>query len=180
MTITEIRSQFPILDTRVYGKPLVYLDNAASAQRPQAVVDCWTGLVQGANANIHRAVHNLAAQATDAYEDARDRVKSFINAPVREEIVFTSGATASINLVASSYGQSFVNQGDEIIVSVCEHHSNIVPWQLLCERKGAVLKVLETNEQGLLEPERLSTLLSPRTKWWLSRTFPMCWALSTR
>ena len=164
MTIAEIRSQFPILDTLVYGKPLVYLDNAASAQRPQAVVDCWTGLVLGANANIHRAVHHLAAQATDAYEGARDRVKSFINAPAREEIVFTSGATASINLVASSYGQSFVNQGDEIIVSVCEHHSNIVPWQLLCERKGAVLKVLETNEQGLLEPERLSTLLSPRTK----------------
>ena len=111
MTITEIRSQFPILDTRVYGKSLVYLDNAATAQRPQAVVDCWKGLVEGSNANIHRAVHSLAAQATEAYEGARDRVKTFINASAREEIIFTSGATASINLVASSYGQLFVNQG---------------------------------------------------------------------
>ena len=118
MSLTQIRSQFPILDTQVYGKPLVYLDNAASAQRPQAVVDCWKGLVEGSNANIHRAVHHLAAQATDAYEGARDRVKSFLNAEAREEIVFTSGATASMNLVAFSYGQVFVNQGDEIIVSV--------------------------------------------------------------
>ena len=143
MTITEIRSQFPILDTRVYGKSLVYLDNAATAQRPQAVVDCWKGLVEGSNANIHRAVHSLAAQATEAYEGARDRVKTFINASAREEIIFTSGATASINLVACSYGQLFVNQGDDVVVTVCEHHSNIVPWQLLCERKGAVLKVLD-------------------------------------
>jgi cysteine desulfurase/selenocysteine lyase len=164
MNITQIRSQFPILDTQVYGKPLVYLDNAATAQRPQAVVDCWKSLVEGSNANIHRAVHHLAAQATEAYEGARDRVKSFLNAETREEIVFTSGATASINLVASSFGQLFVNQGDEIIVSVCEHHSNIVPWQLLCERKGAVIKVLETDENGLLNPEKLRTLLSERTK----------------
>lgn len=164
MSLTQIRSQFPILDTQVYGKPLVYLDNAASAQRPQAVVDCWKGLVEGSNANIHRAVHHLAAQATDAYEGARDRVKSFLNAEAREEIVFTSGATASMNLVAFSYGQAFVNQGDEIIVSVCEHHSNIVPWQMLCERKGAVLKVLETEENGLLCPAKLQGLLSERTK----------------
>lgn len=164
MSLTQIRSQFPILDTQVYGKPLVYLDNAASAQRPQAVVDCWKGLVEGSNANIHRAVHHLAAQATDAYEGARDRVKSFLNAEAREEIVFTSGATASMNLVAFSYGQAFVNQGDEIIVSVCEHHSNIVPWQMLCERKGAVLRVLETEENGLLCPAKLQGLLSERTK----------------
>ena len=164
MGITEIRSQFPILDTRVYGKPLVYLDNAATAQRPRTVVDCWKELVEGENANIHRAVHHLAAQATEAYEGARDRVRSFINAAAREEIVFTSGATASINLVASSYGQLFVNQGDEIIVSVCEHHSNIVPWQLLCERKGAVLKVLEVEEDGQLNPERLRGLLGEHTK----------------
>lgn len=164
MSITEIRQQFPVLDTQVYGKPLVYLDNAATAQRPRAVIECWTGLVEGANANIHRAVHHLAAQATDAYEGARDRVKNFINAGAREEIVFTSGATASINLVASSYGQAFVNQGDEVIVSVCEHHSNIVPWQLLCERKGASLKVLETDEGGLLNPQTLRRLLGPRTK----------------
>lgn len=164
MSITEIRQQFPVLDTQVYGKPLVYLDNAATAQRPRAVIECWTGLVEGANANIHRAVHHLAAQATEAYEGARDRVREFINAGAREEIVFTSGATASINLVASSFGQVFVNQGDEIIVSVCEHHSNIVPWQLLCQRKGAVLKVLETEEDGLLSAQRLRGLLTPRTK----------------
>ena len=164
MTITEIRSQFPILDTRVYGKQLVYLDNAATAQRPLSVVDCWKGLVEGSNANIHRAVHTLAAQATDAYEGTRNRVKTFINAAVREEIIFTSGATASINLVASSYGQQFVNQGDEVIVSVCEHHSNIVPWQLLCQRKGAVLKVLDVEDDGRLSPASLKNLLTNRTK----------------
>ena len=164
MTITEIRAQFPILNTQVYGKPLVYLDNAATAQRPEAVVDCWTQLVEGSNANIHRAVHHLAAQATEAYEGARDRVRSFLNASAREEIIFTSGATASINLVASSFGQVFVNQGDEVIVSACEHHSNIVPWQLLCERKGAILKVLEPEEDGLLSVQKLQNLLTPRTK----------------
>ena len=164
MTVTEIRALFPILDTPVYGKPLVYLDNAATAQRPQAVVDCWNELVEGANANIHRAVHHLAAQATDAYEGARNRVQAFINAAAREEIVFTSGATASINLVAFSYGQVFVNQGDEVVVSTCEHHSNIVPWQMLCERKGATLRVLEPNEDGLLDPESLSALLNEHTK----------------
>ena len=164
MTITEIRAQFPILNTQVYGKPLVYLDNAATAQRPEAVVDCWKQLVEGSNANIHRAVHHLAAQATDAYEGARDRVRSFLNASAREEIIFTSGATASINLVASSFGQVFVNQGDEVIVSACEHHSNIVPWQLLCERKGAILKVLEPEEDGLLSVQKLQNLLTPRTK----------------
>ncbi|MBO6096651.1 MAG: cysteine desulfurase, partial [Bacteroidales bacterium] len=147
-----------------YGKPLVYLDNAATAQRPQAVTDCWVGLVNGANSNIHRAVHHLAAQATEAYEGARDRVRHFINAGAREEVIFTSGATASINLVASSFGQQFVNQGDEVIVSVCEHHSNIIPWQLLCERKGARLKVLETEENGRLSPQRLRPLLSSHTK----------------
>ena len=164
MTIAEIRAQFPILNTQVYGKPLVYLDNAATAQRPKAVVDCWKQLVEGSNANIHRAVHHLAAQATDAYEGARDRVRSFLNASAREEIIFTSGATASINLVASSFGQSFVSQGDEVVVSVCEHHSNIVPWQLLCQRNGAVLRVLEPEEDELLSVQKLQTLLTPRTK----------------
>ena len=164
MTITEIRAQFPILNTQVYGKPLVYLDNAATAQRPEAIVDCWKQLVEGSNANIHRAVHHLAAQATEAYEGARDRVRSFLNASAREEIIFTSGATASINLVASSFGQVFVNQGDEVIVSACEHHSNIVPWQLLCQRNGAILKVLEPEEDGLLSVQKLQNLLTPRTK----------------
>ena len=164
MSITEIRRQFPILDTRVYGKPLVYLDNAATAQRPQSVVACWKELVDGGNANIHRAVHHLAAQATEAYEGARNRMKAFINAPAREEIVFTSGATASINLVASSFGQQFVNQGDDVVVTVCEHHSNIVPWQLLCERKGAVLKVVDIEEDGRISPDSLRKVLTDRTR----------------
>jgi len=164
MTIPEIRSQFPILGTQVYGKPLVYLDNAASAQRPQAVTDCWKNLVEGANANIHRAVHHLAAEATDAYEGARDRVKTFLNAAAREEIVFTSGATAAINLVATSFGEAFVREGDEIVVSVCEHHSNLVPWQMLCGRRGARLRVFEPDEDGLLDPQKLSDLLDSHTR----------------
>ena len=164
MSVSEIRTQFPILSRRVYGKPLVYLDNAATAQRPQAVVDLWQKLVLEDNANIHRAVHHLAAEATDAYESARDAVKDFLHASAREEIIFTSGATASINLVAFSFGEAFVHEGDEIVVSVAEHHSNIVPWQLLCERKKAVLKVLDIRENGLLAVEDVEKLISQRTK----------------
>ena len=164
MSVSEIRSQFPILSHTVYGKPLVYLDNAATAQRPKAVVDLWQKLALEENANIHRAVHHLAAQATDAYEGARDAVKEFLNAASREEIVFTSGATASMNLVAFSFGEAFIHEGDEVIVSVAEHHSNIVPWQMLCERKKAVLKVLDIRENGVLSVESLEKLISRRTK----------------
>ena len=164
MSVSEIRSQFPILSHTVFGKPLVYLDNAATAQRPQAVVDLWQKLALEENANIHRAVHHLAAQATDAYEGARDAVKEFLNAASREEIVFTSGATASMNLVAFSFGEAFIHEGDEVIVSVAEHHSNIVPWQMLCERKKAVLKVLDIRENGVLAVESLEKLISQRTK----------------
>ena len=164
MSVPEIRSQFPILSRSVYGKPLVYLDNAATAQRPLAVTGLWQKLALEENANIHRAVHHLAAQATDAYEGARDVVKEFLHASAREEIIFTSGATASINLVAFSFGEAFVHEGDEIIVSVAEHHSNIVPWQLLCERKKAVLKVLDIRENGVLAVEDLEKLFSGRTK----------------
>ena len=164
MSVSEIRSQFPILSHTVYGKPLVYLDNAATAQRPKAVVDLWQKLALEENANIHRAVHHLAAQATDAYEGARDAVKEFLNAASREEIVFTSGATASMNLVAFSFGEAFIHEGDEVIVSVAEHHSNIVPWQMLCERKKAVLKVLDIRENGVLAVESLEKLISQRTK----------------
>ncbi len=164
MSVPEIRSQFPILSRSVYGKPLVYLDNAATAQRPLAVTGLWQKLALEENANIHRAVHHLAAQATDAYEGARDVVKEFLHASAREEIIFTSGATASINLVAFSFGEAFVHEGDEVIVSVAEHHSNIVPWQLLCERKKAVLKVLDICENGVLAVEDLEKLLSERTK----------------
>ena len=164
MSVPEIRSQFPILSRSVYGKPLVYLDNAATAQRPLAVTGLWQKLALEENANIHRAVHHLAAQATDAYEGARDVVKEFLHASAREEIIFTSGATASINLVAFSFGEAFVHEGDEVVVSVAEHHSNIVPWQLLCERKKAVLKVLDIRENGVLAVEDLEKLLSGRTK----------------
>ena len=164
MKVTEIRRQFPILEQPVYGRPLVYLDNAATAQRPESVVRCWQDSVQKANANIHRAVHYLAGEATEAYESTREAVRSFINAASTEEIIFTSGATAGINLVAYSFGEAFVGEGDEIIVSVEEHHSNIVPWQLLCERKKAVIKVLDIHENGELAVESLEKLISQRTK----------------
>ena len=162
--IEEIRKQFPALSAHVYGKPLVYLDNAATAMRPQSVVDTWTRSVLEGNANIHRAVHYLAGVATEAYEGARDCVQAFINAASREEVVFTSGATAAVNLVAASFGEAFVKEGDEILVSTAEHHSNIVPWQLLCERKKAVLKVLDIHENGALAVESLEKLLSEHTK----------------
>ena len=164
MNIQEIRSMFPALGLKVYGKPLVYFDNAASAQRTRSVIDTWTRLTVEANANIHRAVHSLAAQATDEYESTRDAVKEYLNAARREEIIFTSGTTASINLVAFSFGETFVSQGDEIIVSEAEHHSDIVPWQMLCQRKGAVLKVLKVDDEGHLDLEELKGLLSDRTK----------------
>ena len=164
MTVQEIRSRFPALAQTVYGKPLVYLDNAATAQRPLAVLEKQRALASTSNANIHRAVHKLAVDATEEYEKTRDAVRDFLGAESREEIVFTSGATMSINLVASCFGEAFVGEGDEIIVSVAEHHSNIVPWQLLCQRKKAVLKVLEIDEFGGLMVSSLEKLISQRTK----------------
>ena len=160
----EIRSLFPALAQTVYGKPLVYLDNAATAQRPISVLDKERALASTANANIHRAVHKLAVDATEEYERTRDIVMDFLNAGSREEIVFTSGTTMSINLVASCFGEAFVQEGDEIIVSVAEHHSNIVPWQLLCQRKKASLKVLDIDEFGGLQTDTLEKLISQRTK----------------
>lgn len=164
MNIRELRNMFPALSRTVYGKQLVYFDNAATAQRSQSVIDKWTQLTIGANANIHRAVHKLAVDATDEYESTRDAVKEYINAAAREEIVFTSGTTGSINLVAFSFGETFVNKGDEIIVSEAEHHSDIVPWQMLCQRKGAVLRVLHVDEDGHLNLEELKSLLNPKTR----------------
>lgn len=164
MNIRELRNMFPALSRTVYGKQLVYFDNAATAQRSQSVIDKWTQLTIGANANIHRAVHKLAVDATDEYESTRDAVKEYINAAAREEIVFTSGTTESINLVAFSFGETFVNEGDEIIVSEAEHHSDIVPWQMLCQRKGAVLRVLHVDEDGHLNLEELKSLLNPKTR----------------
>ena len=164
MNIQEIRQFFPALSRKVYGKDLVYLDNAATSQRPQSVIDLWNQITAHSNANIHRAVHRLADEATQAYEGARDAVKEFINARFREEIIMTSGTTASINLVAFSFGETFVGEGDEVIVSAVEHHSNVVPWQMMCQRKGALLKVLPVDDDGYLKVEMLSELLTDRTK----------------
>ena len=162
--ISEIRGMFPILSRKVYGKDLVYFDNAATSQRPQSVLDKWTEVSSWSNSNIHRAVHCLSDEATRAYESARDAVKDFLNASSREEIVFTSGTTASINRVAFSFGEAFVREGDEIVVSEAEHHSNIVPWQLLCQRRGAVLKVIPVDESGHLSVDSLDDILTERTK----------------
>ena len=163
-TLSKIRNQFPILSRKVYGKDLVYLDNAATSQRPQSVLDKWQEISAYSNANIHRAVHRLSDEATQAYEQARDAVKNFLNATSREEIIFTSGTTASINLVAFCFGEAFVNEGDDIIVTEAEHHSNIVPWQLMCKRRGAVLKVLPVDDSGYLRVDLLDNLITEKTK----------------
>ena len=164
MVVNEIREMFPALSRKVYGKDLVYFDNAATSQRTQSVIDEWNRISAESNANIHRAVHRLADEATQAYETARDSVKDFLNASAREEIVFTSGTTAAINLVAFCFGEAFVGEGDEVIVTEAEHHSNIVPWQMMCQRKGAVLKVLPVDDSGHLMVEKLDELITARTK----------------
>ena len=164
MNINDIRAMFPALSRKVYGKDLVYLDNAATSQRVQSVLDEWNRISAESNANIHRAVHRLADEATQAYEQARDAVKHFLNAKEREEIIFTSGTTAAINLVAFSFGEAYVDTGDEVIVTEAEHHSNIVPWQMMCKRRGAVLKVLPVDDNGYLKTELLDELITDRTK----------------
>lgn len=164
LDIQHIRSQFPVLHQEVNGKPLVYLDNAATTQKPQSVIDALSQYYQKDNANIHRGAHTLAARATDYFEKTRLMVQQFTNAREAEEIIFTKGTTESINLVASTFGRKFVQQGDEIIISSLEHHSNIVPWQMLCEEKGAILKVIPINDKGELLLEEYDKLLSPRTK----------------
>ena len=164
MDVNELRSLFPALGRKVYGKPLVYFDNAATAQRPQSVIDEWTRISVESNANIHRAVHLLSEEATEAYEAAREYVRMFINAPDRGDIVFTSGTTASVNLVAFSFGEAFVSEGEEVIVSECEHHSDIVPWQMMCQRKNAVLKVLPTDDTGHLKTGLLDSLITDKTR----------------
>ena len=164
MNVQDIRALFPALSRKVYGKDLVYLDNAATSQRVQSVLDEWNRISSESNANIHRAVHCLAGEATQAYEAARDAVRQFLNAETREEIVFTSGTTAAINLVAFCFGEAYVNEGDEVIVTEAEHHSNIVPWQMMCRRKGAVLKVIPVDDDGYLRVEMLDDLLSEKTR----------------
>ena len=164
MTVNEIRSFFPALSRKVYGKDLVYFDNAATSQRVRGVIDEWNRISAESNANIHRAVHRMADEATQAYEQARDAVKDFMNARAREEIIFTSGTTSAVNLVAFCFGEAFVKEGDEVIVTEAEHHSNIVPWQMMCQRKGAVLKVLPVDDMGHLMVDKLDEIISDRTR----------------
>src|SRR5258706_12659720 len=169
LDVNAIRRQFPILKREVKGKPLIYFDNAATAQKPQVVIDALVNYYTGYNANIHRGIHTLAEEATAAFEAIRDAVKQFINAAAREEIIFTRGTTEGINLVAYTWGRQNIKAGDEIIISTMEHHSNIVPWQILCEEKGAVLKVIPISDEGeLLMDDPIAIgfekLLNARTK----------------
>lgn len=164
MDVEELRSHFPELGETVYGKPLVYLDNAATSQRPESVIAKWTEMSVRFNSNLHRAVHHLADVATEEYESTREAVRNFINAASSDEIVFTSGATMALNLVAYSFGEKFIAEGDEIFVTEAEHHSNIVPWQQLCERKKAVIKVIPVDEAGYVDIEFIKDNISERTK----------------
>ncbi len=163
-TIEDIRERVPALAQTVYGKPLVYLDNAATAQKPVEVIELLNRMNSAINANVHRAMYKLSDEATNLYEGARERARVFINAPARENIIFTSGATASINLVASSYCSKFLKEGDQIIVTADSHHSNIVPWQLACERAGAELKVLDVDSNGVWRVSDLVPMLNERVK----------------
>ena len=162
--IEKIRSDFPILERKVYDRPLVYLDNAATTQKPRCVVDAMSEEYFSVNANVHRGVHFLSQQATDLHEAARERVARFIGAASSSEIVFTRGTTESLNLVASSFSEAFLREGDEVLLTVMEHHSNIVPWQLVRERKGIVLKVIPINDAGEVDMEAYEKLFTPRTR----------------
>ena len=164
LDVEAIRRQFPIINREVKGRPLVYFDNAATTQKPAAVLDALQFYYNNFNANIHRGIHTLAEEATAAFEQTRDAVRSFIGASSREEIIFTRGTTEGINLVTYSWGRKNVSAGDEILISAMEHHSNIVPWQLLCEEKGAVLRVVPVNDQGELIMEEYERLLNRKTK----------------
>jgi cysteine desulfurase / selenocysteine lyase len=162
--IEKIRSLFPVLHEEVHGKPLIYFDNAATTQKPQSVLDALTGYYNHDNSNIHRGAHALADRATRYFEETRETIKDFIHAREAAEIIFTKGTTESINLVASTFGRKFIGKGDEIIISTMEHHSNIVPWQMLCEEKGAILKIIPISESGEILYEEFEKLLSPKTK----------------
>lgn len=164
LNVEEIRKDFPILHRQVNGKPLVYFDNGATSQKPQQVIDVINRYYQHENSNIHRGIHTLSQEATDAYEKARTTVQQFINAKHHHEVIFTSGTTGSINLVASSFGKKHLQAGDEIIISTMEHHSNIVPWQMICEEKGAILKVIPISDKGELLLDEFEKLLSSKTK----------------
>ena len=163
-SIDLVRKDFPILEREVYKRPLVYLDNAATTQKPRCVVEAITDEYYSVNANVHRGVHFLSQQATDLHEAARERVCNFINARSTSEIVFTRGTTESLNLVATSFGEAFLHEGDEVILTVMEHHSNIVPWQLLRDRKGIVLRVVPMSDEGVLDLDAYERLFTSRTK----------------
>jgi len=163
-SIEEIRADFPILSRKVYNKPLVYFDNGATTQKPKSVIDTLNEVYTSYNANIHRGVHYLSDSSSEAYENARENVRSFINAEKKEEVVFTSGTTGSINTIAFSFGERYINRGDEIVISHLEHHANIVPWQMMCNRKGAVLRVIPINNDGEIIFSEYLKLLNPRTK----------------
>ena len=162
--VQRLRDDFPILRQKVRGKPLVYLDNAATAQKPRAVLDSLQHYYSADNANVHRAVHLLSERATQAYEQARVKVRGFLRAADEREIIFVRGATEGINLVAQSYGRKNVREGDEVLITAMEHHSNIVPWQMLCEEKGAKLRVAPINDDGELLLDEFEKLLTPRTR----------------
>ena len=162
--INEIRKEFPILQRQIYGKPLIYLDNAATTQKPLCVIDAITEAYTNVNANVHRGVHFLSQKATEQYEEARETVRRFINARHSHEVIFTRGTTESINLVASSFGETFLAEGDEVIISTMEHHSNIVPWQLLAERKGIKLRVIPLTADARLDKEAYEALFNERTR----------------
>jgi cysteine desulfurase/selenocysteine lyase len=163
-TLEKIRSEFPILNEKIYNKPLIYFDNGATTQKPQCVLDRINYGYEHLNANIHRGVHFLSQRATEAHENARKAVCDFLGADKREEIVFTRGTTEAINLVAFSFGEAFCNEGDEVVISVMEHHSNIVPWQMLCERKKMKLRVIPMNKNGVLDLDTYKNLLNERTR----------------
>jgi cysteine desulfurase/selenocysteine lyase len=162
--VQRVRRDFPLLSQRVHGKPLVYLDNGATSQKPQAVIDRLNHYYTAENSNIHRGVHYLSEHATTAYEGAREKLRRFINAPRTDEIIFLRGTTEAVNLVAQSYGRAFLKEGDEIIISAMEHHSNIVPWQMLCQQIGARLRIIPINHDGELVLDEYRRLLSERTK----------------
>src|SRR6516225_3696464 len=164
LDVAKIRQDFPVLKQSIHGKPLVYLDSAATAQKPFAVIDAIRKFHEVDCANIHRGVHELSQRSTAAYEETRAKTKKFLNARTKNELIFVRGATEGINLVASSWGRKNIKAGDEIVISALEHHSNIVPWQMLCEEKNAKLRVIPMNERGELILEEYEKLLNPRTR----------------
>ena len=162
--INQVRADFPILSRRVYDKPLVYLDNAATTQKPLCVLDAMRDEYLNVNANVHRGVHYLSQQATDLHEAARETVRKFINAPKVEEVIFTRGTTESLNLVVSSFSDAFMSEGDEVIISTMEHHSNIVPWQLQAAKKGIAIRIIPINDKGEINLDEFANLFTERTK----------------